>query len=228
MHGRLGPDAMVVAPNGDVLPCQAASTIPGLEFENVRDHPLEWIWCESDAFKRFRGTDWMREPCRTCPLGRQEVDCGGCRCQALRLAGDAKMTDPVCRFSPHHARRGGTRAGAERAAPLPHDAAPHAGLTLQSPSARRTTGAWRRDTGSASPATRSMISDSSPLGPRLTARTQDRLTNQSPMDAYELASGELLFELVDAMHRGLETSLLGDEPDVVAVRLREADLGPPQ
>src|SRR5215211_794037 len=83
-----------VGPNVDVLPCQAASTIPGLEFANVRQHPLEWIWHESDAFARFRGTGWMQEPCRTCPLGRQEVDWGGCRCQALRLAGDAAATDP--------------------------------------------------------------------------------------------------------------------------------------
>ncbi len=102
--GGWGRTAMVIAPNGDVLPCQAASTIPGLEFANVRDHALEWIWSESDAFARFRGTDWMQEPCRTCPLGRQEVDWGGCRCQALRLAGDAAATDPVCRFSPHHDR----------------------------------------------------------------------------------------------------------------------------
>ena len=100
--GGWGRTAMVVAPNGDVLPCQAASTIPGLEFANVRERSLEWIWYESDAFKRFRGTDWMQEPCRTCPLDRQEVDFGGCRCQALRLAGDAAATDPVCRFSPHH------------------------------------------------------------------------------------------------------------------------------
>ena len=100
--GGWGRTAIVVAPNGDVLPCQAASTIPGLEFANVREHPLEWIWNESDAFMRFRGTDWMQEPCRTCPLGRQEVDFGGCRCQALRLAGDAAAADPVCRFSPHH------------------------------------------------------------------------------------------------------------------------------
>src|ERR687887_1199747 len=99
--GGWGRTALVVAPNGDVMPCQAASTIPGLEFANVRDHPLDWIWSESGAFARFRGTDWMREPCRTCPLGRQEVDWGGCRCQALRLAGDPAATDPVCRFSPH-------------------------------------------------------------------------------------------------------------------------------
>jgi pyrroloquinoline quinone biosynthesis protein E len=95
---------MVVAPNGDVLPCQAASAIPGLRFANVREHPLEWIWNESEAFTRFRGTEWMRDPCRQCPLGRQELDWGGCRCQAMRLAGDAAAADPVCRFSPHHER----------------------------------------------------------------------------------------------------------------------------
>src|SRR5665213_1882054 len=33
--GGWGRTAMVVAPNGDVLPCQAASTIPGIEFANV-------------------------------------------------------------------------------------------------------------------------------------------------------------------------------------------------
>ena len=98
-----GRTVIVLAPNGDALPCQAATTIPDLEFPNVRDHSLEWIWNESDAFARFRGTDWMQEPCRSCPLGRQEEDFGGCRCQALRLTGDAAATDPVCRFSPHHA-----------------------------------------------------------------------------------------------------------------------------
>jgi PqqA peptide cyclase len=102
--GGWGRTAMVVAPNGAVLPCQAASTIPGLDFANVREHSLQWIWSESDAFARFRGTEWMQEPCSTCPLGRQELDWGGCRCQALRLAGDAAAADPVCRFSPYHDR----------------------------------------------------------------------------------------------------------------------------
>jgi PqqA peptide cyclase len=101
--GGWGRDAMVITPNGDVLPCQAASTIPGLAFENVRDASLADIWWESDAFQRFRGTDWMQEPCRSCPLDRQEVDFGGCRCQALALVGDAAATDPVCHFSPDHA-----------------------------------------------------------------------------------------------------------------------------
>jgi pyrroloquinoline quinone biosynthesis protein E len=102
--GGWGRTALVVAPNGDVLPCQAASTIPGLEPANVREHPLDWIWHQSEPFTRFRGTDWMQEPCRSCPLGHQEQDWGGCRCQALRLTGDAAATDPVCRFSPDHDR----------------------------------------------------------------------------------------------------------------------------
>jgi len=89
-----------VTPSGRVLPCHAAETIPGLEFWSVRDHALRAIWLESPAFQAFRGTDWMTEPCRSCSL--REVDFGGCRCQALALAGDARATDPACELSPHH------------------------------------------------------------------------------------------------------------------------------
>jgi PqqA peptide cyclase len=102
--GGWAQSAIVIAPNGDALPCQAASTIPDLPLDNVREHSLQWIWTEAEAFERFRGTEWMQEPCRSCPLGRQEQDFGGCRCQAMRLTGDAAATDPVCRFSPDHAR----------------------------------------------------------------------------------------------------------------------------
>jgi PqqA peptide cyclase len=66
----------------------------------VREHPLAWIWAESPLFQRFRGTDWMPDPCRSCP--RREVDFGGCRCQAFSLTGDAARTDPVCHLSPDH------------------------------------------------------------------------------------------------------------------------------
>jgi PqqA peptide cyclase len=104
---------ILVSPNGEALPCHAASTIPGMEFPNVREHSLDWIWHDSSAFNRFRGTDWMQEPCRSCPLGRQEEDWGGCRCQALRLTGDAAATDPVCRYSPHHATVVAAREAAE-------------------------------------------------------------------------------------------------------------------
>jgi pyrroloquinoline quinone biosynthesis protein E len=102
--GGWAREAILVNPFGDVLPCQSASTIPGLGFDNIRDRPLQEIWFASEALERFRGTDWMLEPCRSCPLGRQEVDFGGCRCQALLLTGDAGATDPVCHLSPHHGR----------------------------------------------------------------------------------------------------------------------------
>lgn len=98
--GGWGRRALVVAPNGNAMPCHAASSIPGMEFANVRDRALEWIWFESPAFNRFRGTDWMSEPCRSCD--RAQIDFGGCRCQALLLTNNAAATDPVCHLSPHH------------------------------------------------------------------------------------------------------------------------------
>lgn len=90
-----------VTPAGRVLPCHAAETIPGLEFWSVRDHALADIWAMSPAFNAFRGTDWMQEPCRSC--ARRDLDFGGCRCQALAIAGDAAAIDPACELSPHHA-----------------------------------------------------------------------------------------------------------------------------
>ena len=91
-----------VTPSGRALPCHAAETIPGLEFWSVRDHHLADIWCNSPAFAAFRGTDWMQEPCRSCE--RRHIDFGGCRCQALAIAGDARATDPACELSSLHAR----------------------------------------------------------------------------------------------------------------------------
>jgi pyrroloquinoline quinone biosynthesis protein E len=91
---------MVVAPNGDVLPCLAAGQLPGIGVENVHSGDLTAIWYDSDAFNRFRGTGWMPEPCRSCAL--REVDFGGCRCQAYQIVGDPAATDPVCELSPHH------------------------------------------------------------------------------------------------------------------------------
>ncbi len=98
--GGWGRRFLNVTPTGKVLPCHAAETIPGLEFETVRERPLADIWRESPAFRRFRGTDWMPEPCRSCD--RREIDFGGCRCQAFLLTGDAGNTDPVCHLSPLH------------------------------------------------------------------------------------------------------------------------------
>jgi len=96
--GGWGRKLMLITPSGDALPCHAAQVIPGLSFENVKDRSLSEIWECSAAFQRFRGEDWMQEPCKTCD--RREQDFGGCRCQALLLAGDASATDPVCSLAP--------------------------------------------------------------------------------------------------------------------------------
>jgi pyrroloquinoline quinone biosynthesis protein E len=93
-----------ISPTGRVLPCHAAESIPGLDFDSVRQRGLADIWQNSAALNHFRGTDWMQEPCRSCE--RRTIDWGGCRCQALALAGDAAATDPVCELSPLHARIG--------------------------------------------------------------------------------------------------------------------------
>ncbi|HET8701749.1 MAG TPA: pyrroloquinoline quinone biosynthesis protein PqqE [Nitrococcus sp.] len=89
-----------IAPDGTALPCHAAAELPGLSFPNVRDTSLAAIWRDSEAFNRFRGFDWMREPCRSCP--EKYKDFGGCRCQAYLLTGDPTNTDPVCAKSPAH------------------------------------------------------------------------------------------------------------------------------
>jgi pyrroloquinoline quinone biosynthesis protein E len=100
--GGWGRKTLNVTPSGKVLPCHAAETIPGLTFWSVRDASLADIWLKSPAFNAYRGTDWMPELCRSCE--RKEIDWGGCRCQALALAGDAAATDPACHKSPFHAR----------------------------------------------------------------------------------------------------------------------------
>jgi PqqA peptide cyclase len=99
LHGW-GRVFLTVAPDGMVLPCQTAREIPGLTFPNVRDASLETLWFDAPVFQRFRGTDWMPEPCRSCE--RRELDFGGCRCQAFLLTGDPAATDPVCHLSPLH------------------------------------------------------------------------------------------------------------------------------
>lgn len=98
--GGWGRQVMVVTPNGEVWPCHAASTIPGLVFDNVKDKPLSDIWQHNSAFNQFRGTAWMPKPCQGCE--HMERDWGGCRCQAHALTGNAAATDPVCELSPAH------------------------------------------------------------------------------------------------------------------------------
>ena len=98
--GGWGKGFMNITPAGKVLPCHAAETIKTLSFDNVQDRPLLDIWLNSDAFNAFRGTDWMKEPCRSCAF--RDIDFGGCRCQAMAITGDARNTDPACALSPYH------------------------------------------------------------------------------------------------------------------------------
>ena len=90
---------MIVTANGDVLPCHSARVLPNMKFPNVRDTGLKGAWYDSPAFNKYRGDDWMKEPCRSCP--EKEKDLGGCRCQAFLLTGDAETADPVCTLSPN-------------------------------------------------------------------------------------------------------------------------------
>ena len=108
---------IVVAPDGLVLPCHAAHTLPGLVFDNAKDRPLAEIWQTSSAFGAFRGEAWMPEPCRSCD--RRTEDFGGCRCQAFHLTGNASATDPVCPLSPDHGLVTDARRAALAPAPGP-------------------------------------------------------------------------------------------------------------
>jgi pyrroloquinoline quinone biosynthesis protein E len=96
--GGWGNRFINISPSGKALPCHAAETLPGFIFPSVRAESLAAIWTSSDAFTRFRGTDWMPEVCRSCD--QREIDWGGCRCQALAIAGDAALADPACHRSP--------------------------------------------------------------------------------------------------------------------------------
>ena len=100
--GGWGRQFFNISPAGKVLPCHAAESITGMEFDSVRGNKsIRWIWDNSEAFNKYRGTGWMPEPCQSCEF--KEVDFGGCRCQAHALTGSAGNTDPACAKSPLHA-----------------------------------------------------------------------------------------------------------------------------
>jgi PqqA peptide cyclase len=96
--GGWGRKLMLISPNGTALPCHAATVIAGMQFENVKEKSLREIWESSASFNKFRGEEWMQEPCKSCD--RRGLDFGGCHCQAFLLAGDATATDPVCSLAP--------------------------------------------------------------------------------------------------------------------------------
>jgi pyrroloquinoline quinone biosynthesis protein E len=112
--GGLGSVFLGISPDGTAMPCHAARMLPDLELPSVQAADLRTIWYDSEAFNRFRGEAWMKEPCRSCP--ERAKDFGGCRCQAYLLTGDATNTDPVCDLSPHHQLVTDAVARADRAA----------------------------------------------------------------------------------------------------------------
>ncbi|MGE9551720.1 pyrroloquinoline quinone biosynthesis protein PqqE [Erwinia amylovora] len=97
--GGWGAIFLSVTPEGMALPCHSARQLP-VEFPSVLENTLQEIWYESFGFNKYRGFDWMPEPCRSC--SEKEKDFGGCRCQAFMLTGNADNADPVCSKSPHH------------------------------------------------------------------------------------------------------------------------------
>ena len=108
---------IVVNPEGLALPCHLAHTISGLQFEHVTQHRLADIWRHSSGFNRFRGEEWLPDPCRTCD--RRAMDFGGCRCQAFHLMGDAGLPDPACTLAPGHHVIESARAEAGRSVGIP-------------------------------------------------------------------------------------------------------------
>jgi len=113
-----GTTFLTIAPDGTALPCHSARELPGLNCPNVRNASVSGIWLHSEAFNKFRGLEWMKEPCRSCP--EKVKDFGGCRCQAYLLTGDMTATDPVCSLSQQHDRVLATiaAAGTSDAKPL--------------------------------------------------------------------------------------------------------------
>jgi pyrroloquinoline quinone biosynthesis protein E len=102
---------LVVAPDGVVLPCHAARSLP-LAFAGVREGSLASAWRDASGMQEFRGESWLPEPCKSCD--RRAIDYGGCRCQAFALTGDLRATDPACGLAPQHALVRAAREDAER------------------------------------------------------------------------------------------------------------------
>jgi pyrroloquinoline quinone biosynthesis protein E len=113
--GGWGRSSLVVAPDGQVLPCHGAAQLPGLEFWRVPERSLADCWADAPGMNAYRGDAWMPEPCRSCD--ERERDIGGCRCQAFALLGDPAATDPACNLAPGHDVVVSARNAAERDAP---------------------------------------------------------------------------------------------------------------
>lgn len=102
---------MSVTPEGIALPCHSARRLP-IAFRRCWSTICSISGYHSFGFNRYRGYNWMPEPCRSC--SEKEQDYGGCRCQAFMLTGNADNADPVCGKSPHHGTILAAREAANR------------------------------------------------------------------------------------------------------------------
>ena len=115
--GGWGRTTLVVRPDGLVLPCHSAASLPGLTFHSAAEHDLRACWEDAPGMNAFRGEAWLPEPCRSCP--ERARDFGGCRCQAFALTGRAAATDPACALAPERGAILAARAEAERLRGIP-------------------------------------------------------------------------------------------------------------
>jgi len=102
--GGWGRKLMLVSPDGAVLPCHAAGAIPGIQFENVKEKSLREIWENSPAFQKFRGEEWMQDPCKSCdrrPPGLRRLPLPG------DVAGGRRSRHGSRLLPRAHARQGG-------------------------------------------------------------------------------------------------------------------------
>ena len=71
--GGWGKGIINITPAGQGAALPRRRNHHALQFDNVRDQPLLDIWLNSGAFNAFRGTDWMKEPCRSCAFKRDRL-----------------------------------------------------------------------------------------------------------------------------------------------------------
>ena len=64
-----------------------------MAFPSVLEQSLESIWYDSFGFNRYRGYDWMPEPCRSCD---EKEGLRRLPLRAFMLTGSADNADPVC------------------------------------------------------------------------------------------------------------------------------------
>lgn len=100
-----GRHGVIISPEGEVYPLVEAIemlsvTFGAMTFDSLRSDTLETIWSVSPTMNRFRGTEWHKEPCRSCRL-RNECR-GGSRLNAYVIAKDLHAADPFCVLSPDH------------------------------------------------------------------------------------------------------------------------------